>query len=132
MKLNIAALASTLLAVAGTADKALALTEQAVTMIGVVENLGESLGETLSGDAKFQAVMSSVKAVAGDLGLTAKWDDIKAKIAPVINLVVSILNSGGLWKTVFSDIADFAKSAANALTPAAPAPVAHDPTVAIG
>ena len=111
MSLNIAALASRVAAVGVTAAQAVRITNEVVQLIGIVEDLYEGI----TGSAKFQAVMSGLDAIVEQLGLTDKLHDIRSAVAPLINVVVGVLNSGNLWAKVFGSIANFADEAAKQL-----------------
>lgn len=113
MSLNVNALATRVAAVGVTAGQAVTIINEAVALIGVVEQVYEGL----SGDVKFKAVMAAMDQVIAQLGLSDKLTAIKKALGPVVNLVVAILNGASLWSTVFGSIASFAASLAKPATP---------------
>lgn len=119
MSISPTVLASRVAAVGVTASQALTIVNEAIALIGVVENVCAGL----KGEVKFQAVMSAMDQVIAQLGLTDKIDAIKRALGPIVNLVVAILNGAGLWASMFGSLI----SAAEAAVKPQPQPNAPDP-----
>ena len=117
MSINVLALASRVAAIGVEADQAVTIVGEVVSLIGLAENLYDGV----KGDVKFKAVMSGLEAVVDRLGLTDKLAAIQQAVAPIVNLVVTVLNAGSLWETVFGSVATFAKSVSTALGGTKPA-----------
>lgn len=110
MSLNLNALAPRLASAGVTAEQALTLAGEIVSLVGVVEQLYTGL----KGDVKLKAVLSGLDAVIDQMGLSGKVDQIRAAAKPLINLVVTVLNGASLWSQLFKSIASVFQAKASA------------------
>jgi len=118
MSLNVNVLAAKVVAVGVTTANAVTIVNEAISLIGVVENVYVGL----KGEVKFQAVMSAMDAVIAQLGLTDKLAQIKKVLAPLVNLIVAILNGASLWGSVFGSLLSGVESVLKPAVPVSPPP----------
>lgn len=100
MSLDLNSLAKRVVVAGVTLPQALELVSEAVSLIGVVEHVYDGL----KGDVKFKAVMAAMDQVVDQMGLSAKLTQIRKALAPLVNLVVAILNGANLWASLFASI----------------------------
>lgn len=97
MSINTSAIASQVAKVGVTLTQAETIVSEVIALIG----LAQQVYEGLNGSQKFQAVLSGLDAVLDQLSLSEQAAKIKAAVAPIINMLVSIFNALKLWDNLF-------------------------------
>lgn len=93
MSLNVSAVTGAIAKFGVTGQQALTIFSEVVSLVG----LAQQLATELSGNQKFQAVMDGLDAVLASLNLTDRAADLKARLAPVINMLVAAFHFLNLW-----------------------------------
>lgn len=93
MSLNVSAVTGAIAKFGVTGQQALTIFSEVVSLVG----LAQQLATELTGSQKFEAVMDGLDAVLASLNLIDRAADLKARLAPVINMLVAVFHFLNLW-----------------------------------